>query len=64
MTSLLMRSQRMKKKFTVCKKEDHDTKFESEDVSCKNLLSSSKEVDLRYDSEDDIGLDLLFHKDE
>ena len=43
-------------------KEDHDTKFDSGDVFYQDLLSSSKEADLKYDSEDDIGLDVLFHK--
>ena len=32
-------------------KEDHDTKFDLEDVSYQDLLSSSKEADLKYDSE-------------
>ena len=44
-------------------KEDHDTKFCSEDVSYQDLLSSLKEADLKYDSEDEIGLDVLFHKE-
>ena len=44
-------------------KEDHDTKFDSDDVSYQDLLISSKEADLKYDSEDDIGLDVLFHKE-
>ena len=32
-------------------KEDHDTKFDLEDVSYQDLLSSSKEADVKYDSE-------------
>ena len=44
-------------------KEDHDTKFCSEDVSYQDLLSSLKKADLKYDSDDDIGLDVLFHKE-
>ena len=63
-TSLLMRSQTMKKKIYRLQKEDQDTKFDSEDVSSQDLLSSSKEAYLKYDSEYDIELDVLFYKEE
>ena len=45
-------------------KEDHDTRFDSEDVSYQNLLSSSKEADGKNDSNDNFGLDVLFYKEE
>ena len=32
-------------------KEDHDTKFDLEDVSYQDLLGSSKEADLKYHAE-------------
>ena len=41
-------------------KEDHDIKFDSEEISDIDLINCTKEADQKYDSEDDIGLDALF----
>ena len=41
-------------------KEDHDIKFDSEEISDIDFLNCTKEADHKYDSEDDIGLDSLF----
>ena len=40
-------------------KEDHDIKFDSEEISDIDLLNCTKEADRKYDP-DDIGLDALF----
>ena len=41
-------------------KEDHDIKFDSEEISDVDLLNCTKEADQKYDSGDDIGLDSMF----
>ena len=58
----LMTSHTMKKKFTVWKKII--TKFVSKDVFYQDLHSSTNKADWKYDSDDDIGLDVLCLKEE
>ena len=45
-------------------KEDHDIKFDSEEISDIDLINCTKEADQKYDSEDDIGLDSMFSIDQ
>ena len=45
-------------------KEDHDIKYDSQEISDIDLLNCTKEADQKYDSEDDIGFDSMFSIDQ